>query len=254
MRGLVHERSDVEAVRTLLAAGYSEYAVALQTGVPRSTVNYWRHHGPPARSEPRCPACNGSVHRFDQLEARPYAYLLGQYLGDGSIHRAGGSMALRIAGDAQYGGIIEECCTAIERLRGRRPYVRYHQDKRLASIVSYWKSWPCLFPQHGPGRKHTRVIELVAWQESILDAEPGPFLRGLVHSDGWRGVNRVRVGGRHYAYPRYQFSNRSADIKRLFTEACDHLGIAWRPWGPHNVSVARRESVALLDQFVGLKR
>ena len=26
------------------------------------------------------------------------------------------------------------------------------------------KHWPCLFPQHGPGRKHTRKIELEQWQ------------------------------------------------------------------------------------------
>jgi hypothetical protein len=37
----------------------------------------------------------------------------------------------------------------------------------------------------------------------------GQFLRGLFHSDGWRGLNRVHVKGRDYSYPRYQFSNRS---------------------------------------------
>jgi hypothetical protein len=59
--------------------------------------------------------------------------------------------------------------------------------------------------------------------------------------------------GRAYAYPRYQFSNRSDDIRTLFTDACDFLGVAWRPWGRYHVSVARREAVALLDRYVGLK-
>jgi hypothetical protein len=31
------------------------------------------------------------------------------------------------------------------------------------------------------------------------------------------------------------------------------LGIEWRPWGRWHISVARRDSVAKLDAFVGLK-
>jgi hypothetical protein len=117
-----------------------------------------------------------------------------------------------------------------------------------------WRTWLCLFRQHGPGRKHARRIELDPWQRVRVAAEPGPFLRGLIQTDGWRGLNRVRVKGRDYAYPRYQFSNRSDDIRRLFTGACDELGVEWRPWSRYHVSVARREAVALLDRFVGPKR
>jgi hypothetical protein len=110
-----------------------------------------------------------------------------------------------------------------------------------------------LFPQHGRGRKHDRRIELTAWQQKIVRAEPECFLRGLIHSDGWRGLNRVKVKGRWYAYPRYQFSNRSDDIRTLFTDTCDLLGVQWRPWGRYHISVARRESVAHLDSFIGPK-
>ena len=52
------------------------------------------------------------------------------------------------------------------------------------------------------------------------------------------------------AYPRYQFSNRSEDIKALFCEHCDLLGIEWRVMNRHTISVARRDSVALMDSFV----
>jgi hypothetical protein len=120
-------------------------------------------------------------------------------------------------------------------------------------ITSYWKAWPCLFPQHGPGKKHQRPIVLEPWQRDLVEHDPRGFIRGLIHTDGWRGVNKVRVKGKDYAYPRYQFSNRSDDIRRLFTDACDLLGVAWRPWGRWHISVARRDSVALLDEFVGLK-
>src|SRR5581483_7693424 len=60
-------------------------------------------------------------------------------------------------------------------------------------VKSYSKHWPCLFPQHGPGRKHHRRIELREWQEVIVQKFSGEFAKGLFHSDGWRGVNRVRL-------------------------------------------------------------
>jgi hypothetical protein len=184
-----------------------------------------------------------------------YAYLLGVYLGDGCLGRNRTSWALRIALDSSYPGIIEECCDAVEVIRGgRRPIPR--PDSRGEACVrvwSTWRAWICLFPQHGPGHKHRRKIELTAWQQQLVDEAPQAFLRGLIHTDGWRGLNRVRVKGKDYAYPRYQFSSRSDDIRKLFTDTCDKLGIEWRPWTRYHVSVARRESVALLDTFVGPK-
>jgi len=86
---------------------------------------------------------------------------------------------------------------------------------------------------------------------------PGEFARGLFHSDGWRGVNRVRrtlADGDHwYEYPRYLFGNESADILRLCGEALDQLGVAWRYSRRNSISVARRGAVARLDEFVGPK-
>jgi hypothetical protein len=124
-------------------------------------------------------------------------------------------------------------------------------------VKSYSKHWTCLFPQHGPGRKHQRTIELAQWQEVIARRYPGEFACGLFHSDGWRGVNRVRrtlADGDHwYEYPRYIFGNESTDILRLCGEALDQLGVAWRYSRPNSISVARREAVARLDEFVGPK-
>jgi hypothetical protein len=72
-----------------------------------------------------------------------------------------------------------------------------------------WKHWPCLFPQHGPGRKHERPILLEDWQREIVERHPGDFLRGLFHSDGCRTRNwatRVVAGERRrYDYPRWEF-------------------------------------------------
>lgn len=36
----------------------------------------------------------------------------------------------------------------------------------------------CLLPQHGPGKKHERRLELESWQEALLAAAPFAFLRG----------------------------------------------------------------------------
>jgi len=124
-------------------------------------------------------------------------------------------------------------------------------------IKSTSKHWPCLFPQHGPGRKHERTIKLEAWQQAIVTEHPGDFARGLFHSDGYRGVNRVRQTwagrDRWYEYPRYLFVNHSADILRLCGETLDRLGVEWRFSKPTTISVARRDAVARLDEFVGPK-
>jgi hypothetical protein len=254
---------DVRKVQAFVTQGANDYEIARRTGIPRSTVERWRRLGPPSKrgsaaDDPgRCGRCGQPTHSFADLPGGPYAYLLGQYLGDGTVYATGRNAqgrTLRISSDAMYPGIIKECRVVIGQIRGWRPTLRIHTDRRMVDIVSAWRGWPCLLPQHGPGRKHRREIRLVPWQWKIVDAYAGPFLRGLIHSDGWRGVNRVHVKGRTYEYPRYQFSNRSDDIRQLFVYACELVGIAWRPWGKYHVSVARREAVELLDEFVGPKR
>jgi hypothetical protein len=47
--------------------------------------------------------------------------------------------------------------------------------------------------------------------------------------------------------------NESADILQLCGEALDRLGVAWRFSRRNAISVARREAVARLDEFVGPK-
>lgn len=119
--------------------------------------------------------------------------------------------------------------------------------------------WPYAFPQHGPGRKHARRIELAGWQRNLTHRHAQALLRGLIHSDGSRVINRFKTplpSGRigRYAYVRYFFTNYSADIRRIFCEHCDLLGIHWTQSSFKNISVAHRNSVAILDSFIGPKR
>lgn len=133
------------------------------------------------------------------------------------------------------------------------PYL-YLLGQYLGGIT---RQWLHLFPQHGPGVKHERAIVLEAWQRDLVETDPRPLIRGLIHSDGWRGTNWTTktVGGttKRYTYPRYQFSNRSDDIRGIFTDALDRLGIAWRQSNRWTISVARRDAVAALDEFIGPK-
>jgi len=243
----------------LMECGISLRSISLSTGISRATLRDWREH-PEIGSSPRavCPRCAASP-TLPEPQA-DYAYLLGLYLGDGCISRAGARdkevWKLRIMCADAWPGLRRECERAMSTVRPRSK-VWIQQKPGCTEVVSCSRHWPCLFPQHGPGRKHMRTIELQPWQRTIVMANPGSLARGLFHSDGYRGSNRVRAhlagGDAWYEYPRYLFTNESGDILRLCGEVLDQLGVAWRFSRRNAISVARREAVARLDEFVGPK-
>lgn len=196
------------------------------------------------------------------LPASDYVYLLGLYLGDGHIsqysqHRVPNLM---ITLDDSWPGIQAEAERSMRIVFPDNATCRVRKTG-CHNIKVYSKHLPCLFPQHGPGRKHERKIELEAWQQELVDANPWALVRGLVHSDGCRITNWTTrmVGGtrKRYEYPRYWFTNVSDDIRRLYTDTLDKLGVEWthctRAGKEYNISVARRASVALMDAHVGPK-
>jgi len=248
---------EVNSAQTLMSRGLSDAEIERQTAIPRTTIRDWRRGGGTQR--PRaCANCSNPPTRLDE---RAYVYLLGLYLGDGYIARTGreGVVHLRISLDLRYPGIIQGCAAAMAavmpyntvRVSERR--TEEHPDGGLAIVSSYSKHWGCLIPQGGRGTKHSRPIALEPWQRVLMWRYPATFLRGLIHSDGWRGSNRVSAGGRVYTYPRYLFSNMSRDILSLFSEACDILGVMWRYNKENSISIARRASVEILDRYIGPK-
>ena len=244
----MYSREKVALVRALHAEGLNHSQIARRVGISRVTVRNWLRGDIPNfdRARVTCPVCNGVPSTLPQA---PYTYLLGLYLGDGYIGAGPrGVYRLRISCANAYPGLIERCEGAIQQLLpvkvGR---VRY---KGHTEVNAYSKHWVCLFPQHGSGVKHKRKIELTAWQHELVDRDPRHLLRGLLHSDGCRVLNWVNGT----PYPRYEFTNVSADIQAIFGRACNALGIEWRPNKPNSLSVARRRSVAVLDEFVGPKR
>jgi hypothetical protein len=192
-------------------------------------------------------------------DAPSYSHLLGLYLGDGHLARHPRTYRLVITCDLAYPALVEACRASIASTDlPRRVRTQADSKRRCVRVVADSMRWPEAFPQHGPGRMHNRKIELVPWQREIVDRHPREFLRGLLPSDGCRTINRFTTrlpSGRvaEYAYPRWFFSNRSDDIRGLFCEYCERLGIRWTQSNPRNISVAHRASVALVDSFVPVK-
>ncbi|MGH2743033.1 MAG: hypothetical protein ACRDN8_11210 [Thermoleophilaceae bacterium] len=161
--------------------------------------------------------------------------------------------------DSRYPGIVAEVKAGARVLFPDTPvHVRPRGDGSVSIIQVNHPALPFAFPQHGAGRKHHRRITLQPWQHRLTSLHPKPLLRGLLQSDGCRTINRFSTqlpSGRvaEYEYPRYFFSNLSADIRQIFCDHCDLFGIRWTQSNARNISVSHRASVAALDEFVGPK-
>lgn len=241
---MTHPPETVEQALILEGEGRTATEIARLLGVPRRTVADWLA----GRAPKLAPTDFGARAVPAEAEAA-YVHLLGLYLGDGCLSAHPRSVyKLRITLDAVYPGIIDECVVSMRAVVGTRVRCRPRRYGDV-EVYAYSKRWPYLFPQHGPGMKHLRPIALHQWQEVLVDRHPERLLRGLIQSDGCRFINT----GRNWLCPRYSFSNRSADIRGIFCDACDVLGVRWTT-APHTVYVSRKADVARLDEFIGPKR
>src|SRR5215208_1362097 len=181
----------------------------------------WRSGGVPRIAKPpsqgSCLACGHPQHDHDAMPVPEYPYLLGMYLGDGTITtHPRGVHRLGVTLDRKYPGIVQECAAAMTAVMPTsRVGIQRYGHMNADFVNSYSRAWPCLLPQHGPGRKHLRSIELASWQLENVEADPRPLLRGLIHSDGCRHTNTIRHPKRTYRYARYEFTNKSEDIRPL---------------------------------------
>ncbi len=249
----MHPISARQKALALIATGRSLNSISKQVGVSRAALREWQQHGiePQGRPAP-CFRCA----RGHTQDASAYAALLGYYLGDGCISRQRTTFSLRVSCDRTYAGIIEDVTRCIEAVHdgGSACHV---SGPGVVIVQNCWNHWPCVLPQHGPGRKHERKLTLEPWQREIIEQHPADFLRGLFHSDGCRAKNwatRMVAGEKkRYDYPRWHFTNNSPDIMLWCQEALDLLDIPWRQSYWKTLSVSTRAGVARLDELIGMK-
>jgi len=116
---MAYDIARYQAVMALLGTGLSDYRIAAQTGVSRATVRNWRLAPHPPQTVERTElAATWSVR-----DGSSYCYLLGAYLGDGTIHAQKG-MSLCIVNDRRYAGVSSEILGAMATtFSGRSPRV-----------------------------------------------------------------------------------------------------------------------------------
>jgi len=157
-------RQEVERVLALHAAGLNGCEIARRTAIPRGTVKGWlTGHAPdfdrPIRPRGRggtCPVCRGEPVALPQTA---YTYLLGLYLGDGCLSAHPRSVyRLRITCANAYPELMRRCELAMTEVLPNKVGRVVRQG--CTDVYSFSKHWICLFPQHGPGRKHERVAQI----------------------------------------------------------------------------------------------
>ena len=210
MRTYVREAVELrtEALE-LTAQGINDCEISRRLGVPRTTVRDWRkpRYVPrrPRRAPSRRPRCRLPATRVE-FDAGDYAELLGIYLSDGCINVGPRAERLRIFLDAAHPNVAAETEALLKRCfpanrvgRGSR------HNGHMVVLWVYSGHLSCLFPQHGPGKKHQRRILLEPWQDELVAAAPWRFLGGCIRTDGCAFINRT---GPH-EYLSYDFCNLS---------------------------------------------
>jgi Homeodomain-like domain len=255
-----------EAMR-LIAAGINDCEISRRMGIPRGTIRDWRRptYVPREPAGPRypCPRCWRPA-KLMSFTAEDYCELLGLYFGDGCVSEGSRTQRLRLSLDAKYSAMNAEITALLERCFPENDVGTVapgasgwsNRSDTLVVLSVYSHHLGCLFPQHGPRRKHRRKIELEPWQEELLEQAPWGFIRGCIRSDGCAFINRTGP----YEYLSYDFSNLSKDIVYLFARACDLVGISdyrltsGNSRGRWDVRINCRESVARMLEHVGLKQ
>lgn len=249
----------VEHALELFDQGFPIAEVARRVGASRAAIRDWSRNRESRLESARAFAAHEAGDPCPLIASVPrnaYAYLFDQYLGDGCISPLGprGVYRLRIATCDDYPDIRQRTVDAMSAI-APTSRVGLTQCQGCTEVSGYSKHWPCLFPQHGVGRKHERDIVLERWQQEIVHQYTEEFVAGLIHSDGCRATNIVTNGttNKRYEYTRYFFTNVSEDILNLCADAFDRLGVEWTRNHWNSLSVAKKESVAILDSLIGRK-
>jgi hypothetical protein len=221
-----------------------------RVGADPSTVYAWLHVAAPEL-----------VRQYPVLAVRPAWSSTGRHTricwvstsGRMAAAAPGNGWSLNVACCDAYPGLMAECETSMRAVLARAPA---GAASGLSGHQGLLPPLAVLLPQHGPRPQARAPIRLERWQQDVVAEHPGRLLRGLFHSDGWRGDNVAvhRKGGTSCATAVRGTSSRPqrrhpAHLHRRPRPAGRGLA-AQRPGGSAS---ARRGAVAALDQHVGLK-
>ena len=173
----VHPPHVREEVLALVADGINDCEIARITGIPRATVRDWRR--PRYKPERKvlietCPRC-WRASKPIRFTPEDYTELLGLYLGDGCI--SPGARTARLAHHAgqeiphgssrRREALLTRCFPA-----NSAGITQEHGGCACVVVWVYSQHLACLFPQHGPGKKHERKIDLEHWQWALVERAP----------------------------------------------------------------------------------
>jgi hypothetical protein len=145
-----YDKASYTAVMALLPTGVSDRAIEAKTGVGRGTVRRWRLTAVPPPAVLRKEVADA----WSVPDEAAYCYLLGAYLGDGTVAvRTPNSARLQVVNDRCYEAISEEILGAMHATFPGGS-LRVHPSSTGESDV-LCVTHPAIlraFPQHGPLR------------------------------------------------------------------------------------------------------
>ncbi len=224
-------REEYEKVKSLLEAGHNKCQVARLTGIPRATIKDWILLGycPKNGGRGRNQIDDPATYLNETEERRKaYAYILGEYLGDGCVRTLRRTYRLGIYNDKKYEGLNQLIQSRLQIIFPANKTGRV-SGSGATPTTGCWEicvnsnNIPLLFPQMGPGKKFERKIELTSWQLEIVDAYHKEFIRGLFYSDGC--VYEHKHDGGEYSYRCYNFVNKSKDIMDYLIRSLNFVGV-----------------------------
>lgn len=155
---------------------------------------------------------------MENCESLPYAYLLGLYLSDGYINDMPRTAKLRVSLGTEHADVIHRCKAAMASVF---PCNKINEavkgTSKAVDVYVYSKRLRELFPQHGSGKKHDRLIELADWQEECMMQHSKALIAGLFDGDGSEYIQTAK-SGQGYRY--FVFCNKSKDICDIFKKYC----------------------------------
>jgi hypothetical protein len=148
--GIMHNPDIRARTIAMCRAGVPDVEIARKLDIPKGTIGYWkfedraRYPGLYPAVGGECPICLGV-----DPPVRPYAYLLGQYFGDGHIVSRKRQNHLSVACCDEYPVILDETQQAMIQVLPEAKTGRV-QRVGMTEVESYSKHWTCLFPSMAP--------------------------------------------------------------------------------------------------------